>query len=293
MPSRNPDRGVSVSTVLGRRLGSELLGMREALGLRQVHAAEALTASVAKVAKMERGQVPMRDPDVRALCHLYGESDPEVVERLLGLARLDRERRRARGWWRQGLDVGGLGEYIAMEDAATQIRTWQTALVPGLLQTADYVRAMCVVSETWKDPDEIEPVVSVRMKRQARLSGERPLRFHAVISEGALRQQVGGPDVMRAQLAHLVNMAEMPNVHVQVLPYRAGAHPCMSGAFSILSFAEPGAVDVAYTESIASAVWVESANGNAIYDRSFDRIARMSLAPRDSVELIHDIGKGM
>ncbi|MEV7416002.1 helix-turn-helix transcriptional regulator [Streptomyces sp. NPDC089919] len=293
MPGRNPDRGVSVSTVLGRRLGGELLRMREALGLRQAHAAEALTASVAKVAKMERGLVPMRDPDVRALCHLYGEDDDDVVDGLLALARLDRERRRARGWWHHGPDVGGLGEYIAMEDAATQIRTWQTALVPGLLQTADYVRAMCVVSETWKDPGEIEPVVTVRMKRQARLAGERPLRFHAVIAEGALRQQVGGRDVMRAQLAHLVQMAELPNVHVQVLPYSAGAHPCMSGAFSILSFAEPGAVDVGYTEGIASAVWVESAAGTAIYDRSFDRIARMCLAPRASVDLIHGVGKGM
>ena len=97
MPSRDPERGNPVSTVLARRLGGELLRLREGLGLRQVHAAEALTASVAKVAKMERGLVPMRDPDVRALCHLYGVDDERVVADLLRLAKLDRERRRARG----------------------------------------------------------------------------------------------------------------------------------------------------------------------------------------------------
>ncbi|MGW7594517.1 helix-turn-helix domain-containing protein, partial [Streptomyces rubiginosohelvolus] len=101
MAGSNPDRGRTVSTVLGRRLGGELLRMREACSLRQAHAAEALTASVAKVAKIERGLVPMRDPDVRALCHLYGETDETTVGKLLALAKTDRERRKASGWWNQ------------------------------------------------------------------------------------------------------------------------------------------------------------------------------------------------
>ncbi|MFD4240095.1 helix-turn-helix domain-containing protein [Streptomyces sp. NPDC058525] len=293
MPNRDPDRGISVSTVLGRRLGGELLRLREGCGLRQSHAAEALTASVAKVAKMERGLVPMRDPDVRALCHLYGVDDEGVIGGLFHLARLDRERRKARGWWRHDPDVGSLAEYIAMEDVATQVRTWQMALIPGLLQTADYVRAMCVVSETWREPDEIEPIVTVRMKRQVRLSGETPLRFHAVISEAALRQEIGGPAVMRGQLDHLIEAAELPHIHVQVLPFRTGAHPGLSGAFSVISFAEPGAVDVGYNESISSTVWVEAKEGTAVYTRTFDRLARLSLAPRDSVNLIASISKGL
>ncbi|MGE7389836.1 DUF5753 domain-containing protein [Streptomyces sp. NPDC004126] len=292
MPSRDPDRGTSVSTVLARRLGGELLRLREGLGLRQSHAAEALTASVAKVAKMERGLVPVRDPDIRALCHLYGVDDEDVIGGLIRLARLDRERRKARGWWRHDPEVGSLAEYIAMEDAATHIRTWQTALIPGLLQTADYVRSMCVVSETWREPDEIEPIVTVRIKRQARLRGETPLRFHAVISEAALRQEIGGPAVMRGQLDHLIESAELSNVHIQVLPFRTGAHPGLSGAFSVISFAEPGAVDVGYNESISSTVWVESKSGSEVYTRTFDRLARLSLAPRDSVNLIASISKG-
>ncbi|MDK9497481.1 DUF5753 domain-containing protein [Streptomyces katrae] len=291
MPNRDPDRGTSVSTVLARRLGGELLRLREGLGLRQSHAAEALTASIAKVAKMERGLVPMRDPDVRALCHLYGVDDEDMVAGLIQLARLDRERRKARGWWRHDPEVGSLAEYIAMEDAATHIRTWQMALIPGLLQTADYVRSMCVVSETWREPDEIEPIVTVRIKRQARLRGETPLRFHAVISEAALRQEIGGPAVMRNQLDHLVESAGLPNVHIQVLPFRTGAHPGLSGAFTVISFAEPGAVDVGYNESISSTVWVESKDGSEVYTRTFDRLARLSLAPRDSVNLIASISK--
>ncbi|MGW1768152.1 helix-turn-helix domain-containing protein [Streptomyces sp. NPDC002073] len=293
MPGRSPDRGVSVSTVLGRRLGGELLRMREALGLRQSHAAEALTASVAKVAKMERGLVPMRDPDVRALCHLYGEKDEAAVGRLLDLARLDRERRKAKGWWQHSPDAGGLAEYVAMEDVAARVRTWQLAVIPGLLQTADYARALAVSDEYWQDPDDIERIVAVRMKRQNRLGGQEPLHLHAVVWEGALRQEVGGAAVMRAQLSHLLEVAQAPNVHVQVLPFRVGGHPCVAGAFSMLSFADAGAVDVVHVDTIASTVWVESDEEAGLCSRYFDRTARMSLAPRDSVDLIDSIRKGI
>ncbi|MFG2293317.1 DUF5753 domain-containing protein [Streptomyces sp. NPDC048603] len=128
--------------------------------------------------------------------------------------------------------------------------------------------------------------------RQDRLRQRVPLRLHALISEAVLRQQVGGPEVMRAQLCHLAEVAALPNVHVQVVPFHAGAHSGLSGSFNVFSFAEPGAVDVGYTETIASTVWVESAEGSALFRATFDRVARLSLAPRDSVELIEGISKG-
>lgn len=281
-----------VSTVLARRLGGELLRLRDAAGLTQPQAAQVLSATAAKIAKMERGWVPFRDPDIVALCKLYGVTEEGRVRSLLALAKLDRERRKAKGWWQQVPTMGGLAEYVAMEDVATRIRTWHLALVPGLLQTADYIRALGVTSD-WTHPDEIEVMVTTRMKRQGRLRGDKPLEFHAVLWEAALRQQIGGPEVMRAQLDHLVAMAELPNVHVQVLPFRVGAHHAGGGSFNLVSFAEDGALDVGYAEGVAATVWAEGAESSAAYARAFGRVSRMSLAPQASVELIAAIGKGM
>ncbi|MEV6727471.1 MULTISPECIES: helix-turn-helix transcriptional regulator [unclassified Streptomyces] len=286
-------QGNRVSTVLGRRLGGELNRLRTAAGKTQLQAAQEISATATKIVKMESGWVPMRDPDIRVLCEFYGVSDAQFTTGLLDLARLDRERRKAKGWWQHSPDAGSMAEYIAMEDVATRVRTWQLSLIPGLLQTADYTRALAVSDEFWQEPDDIERIVAVRVKRQHRLRSEVPLQVHAVVWEGALRQEVGGTHVMRAQLAHLLELAELPNVHVQVLPYRAGGHPCIGGTFNVVSFAEAEAMDVVHVDVIGSTVWVESREQSAVYSRYFDRTARMSLAPRDSIDLIDSIHKGL
>jgi transcriptional regulator with XRE-family HTH domain len=290
---RNPDRGKTITTVLGRRLGGELLRMREARDLRQAHAAEALTASVTKVAKIERGQVPLRDPDIRALSRLYGETDEAVIGKLLALAKADRERRKAKGWWNQYPQLTAQIEYVALEDIATELRTWQLAFVPGLLQTADYARALAVGNGSWDDLDEIETFVEARMARQARLGGERPLQLWALLHEGAVRQLVGGRDVMRAQLEHLLEAAHLPNVRVQVVPFIAGAHPGMTCAFTVVSFAEPGALDVVQVDTSSTKVWLESETDAAHHNATFDRITRLGLAHSNSVRLIDSIRKEM
>jgi hypothetical protein len=267
--------------------------MRETCDLRQTHAADALTASVTKIAKIERGQVPLRDPDVRALCHLYGEQDEAVIGKLLALAKADRERRKAKGWWNQYPHLTAQIEYVALEDIATELRTWQLAFVPGLLQTPDYARALAVGNGAWHDLDEIESFVEARMARQARLGGERPLQLWAVLHEGAVRQLVGGRDVMRAQLGHLLDTAELPNVHVQVVPFIAGAHPGMTCAFTLVSFAEPGALDVVQVDTSSTKVWLESETDAAHHDAIFDRVTRLGLAHSNSVRLIDSIRKEM
>ncbi|MET9032167.1 helix-turn-helix domain-containing protein [Streptomyces mirabilis] len=293
MAGRSPDRGVSVSTVLARRLGGELLRMREAHGLRQAHAAEALSASVAKVAKMERGLVPIRDPDIRALCHLYGETGEPAIGRLLTLARTDRERRKAHGWWNQYPQLPAMVEYVALEDIATSIRTWQLAFIPGLLQTPAYARAVAVGAGSWEDPSEIEPFVEARLARQARLRSERPLELWVVLHEGALRQLVGGREVMREQLGQLLDLADMDTVKVQVVPWLAGANPGMTGSFSVVSFAELGALDVVHMDVPSSTLWLESEEDAARHGRIFDRIARIGLAERNALDLIEAIRKEM
>ncbi|MEW2579590.1 helix-turn-helix domain-containing protein [Streptomyces syringium] len=268
-----------VSTVLGRRLGGELLQLRTQAGFTQGQAAKALTASTAKVAKMERGWVPMRDPDIRALCELYGVRDPSAVGGLLELARIDRERRKAKGWW-NGVPVLSrvkMTEYVSLESVAASIRYWQVSYVPGLFQTADYVRAL--------RPDE--QFVAARIERQRRLAEAPPLSVWTVINESALRCQVGGPDVMRGQLEHLNRLSREPNVTVQVRPFAAGPHPALGAAFNILSFAEPGAMDVVYMEVPLSQHWAEGGEEAAQHAALFDSAAATALSPDDSRAFIN------
>lgn len=281
------------STVLGRKLGAELLRLRDAAGRKQQEASDVLSATPSKVVKMERGWVPVRDPDIKALYEFYGGNDPGALEALLRLARLDRERRKAKGWWGFVSESSPLSQYIAMEDAATNIRSWELSFVPGLFQTAEYTRALVVGHGEWEDPEEVEPIVEVRQKRQQRIHGERPVELYAVVWEAALRQLVGGSEVMRRQLTHVLEVAELPHVRLQVLPFRAGSHPCATGPYQILSFAESEAIDVIYTDTTSAALWVENEEESAKYRRYFEHTSRLSLSQHDSLRLINDIRQGI
>ncbi|WP_431044581.1 helix-turn-helix domain-containing protein [Streptomyces sp. P1-3] len=270
-----------VSTVLGRKLGGELLQLRLAAGLTQGEAAKAITASTGKVAKMERGWVPMREPDIRALCERFGVSDPAAVGGLLELARIDRERRKAKGWWNDFSRLGDMHEYVALESAATTVTMWQVAYVPGLLQTPAYIRAL----------NSDEQFVSARLARQQRLTEATPLALRVVIFEAALRNLVGGAEVMKEQLTHLAAVATRPNITVQVRPFSAGSHPQMDSAFNIMSFAEPGAMDVVYMEVPFTRLWIEGGEGAAQHVELFETIARQALSEGDSQAFIKRISE--
>ncbi|MFF2805701.1 helix-turn-helix domain-containing protein [Streptomyces sp. NPDC058000] len=271
------------STVLGRKLGGELLKLRTAKGLTQPQAAAHLTATQTKVVKIERGVVPVRDPDLHALCDLYGVERPGPArDRLLALAKADRERRRAKGWWEEYTDLGDLQEYIQLEAGASRIRTFQNQLIPGLLQTPEYARAVTAADDVWEDPDEIDQFVAARISRQARLTEEVPLNFWAILSEGALRQQVGGPTVMQGQLERLLEASAMPNVKLQVWPFEATAHASMTGPFVILGFEEPASLDVVYVETAGSRLWLESEDDAHRHRGLFDSVRRKALSPEDT-----------
>jgi transcriptional regulator with XRE-family HTH domain len=281
-----------MSTVLGRKLGGELLKLRDALGLTQPQAAAALTATQTKIAKIERGFSPVRDPDLHALCELYGvERDSPVRGRLIALAQTDRERRRASGWWKEYTDLGDLVEYIQLEDGAATIRTYQSQLVPGLLQTPQYARAVAVADDVWQDLDDVEQFVQVRLARQARLTDEHPLELWAILSEAALRQQVGGQTTMRGQLEHLLTATDLPNVKLQVLPFSAGAHASMSGPFVIVGFEEPASLDVVYLETPGSTLWLEREEDANRHRGLFDSVRRSALSTTDSLALLSDLIK--
>jgi hypothetical protein len=284
-------QGNRVSTVLGRKLGGELLSLRTAAGLTQGQAAKAITASTGKVAKMESGWVPMRDPDIRALCTLYGANDPATVGGLLELARIDRERRKAKGWWNDVALSSAMKQYAPLESVATAIKSWQVSFIPGLLQTAGYVR---VVRRSWlpdEPPDEAEKFVASRMARQWRLSGESPLSLQVVIPEAALRIPAAHSEMLREQLESLLDWGERPNITVQVLPFSTGFVLGLTGSFNVLSFGEPGAMDVVYVESSHSHVWVEGGDGAAAHVRIFEKTAQRALSEPDTRAFIEALIK--
>ncbi|WKX70200.1 helix-turn-helix transcriptional regulator [Streptomyces sp. XD-27] len=274
-------QGNSTSSVLGRRLGGELTKLRTTAGLTQPQAAKALSASTAKVTKMERGWVPIRDPDIRVLCELYGVTDPATVGGLLELARVDRERRKAKGWWSDCPALGDMQEYVTLESAATVIRTWQLSYVPGLLQTPRYARTL----------NDDEQFVAARIARQQRLTDEPSLSLHAVIFEAVLRNLVSGAGVMREQLEHLSAMADRPGISLQVLPFSAGATQRIHGAFNIISFADPGELDVVYTEGPLTHLWIEGKEKAAKFAELFESIAQQALNERDSQAFIKHISE--
>lgn len=178
-----------------------------------------------------------------------------------------------------------------MEAICESIRTYQVQLVPGLLQTAEYGRAVTVASRAWRTPEEIDQFVRVRLTRQERLTGEAPLTYWAVLAEGVLRQQVGGPEVMGAQLRHLVTMARQPNVTLQVLPFSRGAHASMYDPYLLLTFPQMASLDLVLTETPAGNIWMERESEVACYQALFDGARMAALPPTESLTLIQQVAE--
>ncbi len=286
MPSVKP------STVLGRQLGDELKRFREAAGVSMVEAAETLDCTKGKISRLENGHVPVRTPDLNALMHRYAVEDTETRERLNALARRANRRRRD-GWWHQYSSVLGdaYRDQIELEAICDRVRTYEVQLVPGLLQTAEYGRAVTVASRAWQTPEEIDQFVTVRLARQQRLSDEAPLEFWAVLAEGVLRQHVGGPAVMSAQLKHMAAMAELPNVTIQILPFARGAHSGMFGPYLVLSFPQVTSLDLVLTETPTGNVWMEREPEVAYYRELFNDARTSALPPTESLALIRRIAE--
>ncbi|MEU1270380.1 helix-turn-helix transcriptional regulator [Streptomyces sp. NPDC005799] len=283
---------VKPSTVLGRQLGDELRKFREATGVSMAEAAELLDCTKGKISRMENGHVPVRIPDLNALMHAYRVEDPETRNRLAAMAQRANRRRRE-GWWHQYSSVLGdsYRDQIELEAICDSVRTYEVQLVPGLLQTAEYGRAVTVASRAWKTPEEIDQFVQVRLARQQRLTSEGPMSLWAVLAEGVLRQHVGGPAVMQAQLEHLATMAELPNITVQVLPFSRGAHSGMFGPYLLLSFPQVTSLDLVLTETPTGNIWMEREPEVAYYRALFDDARTTALPPTESLRLIRRTAK--
>lgn len=279
-------------TVRLRRLGMELRALREAAGLNSQQAAEELGCSQSKISRLENGKSPVSVRDVRDLLGLYGVTDEQQRERLLGLARESRQR----GWWAEfgAWLPSGFDTYAGMEAAAASVRAYQAQLVHGLLQTEDYAKAVLRALRPEDTRESVEKLVQFRLARQAQLTrAENPLQLWVIFEEEVLRRPVGGLAVMQAQLQHILEVAEEPGITIQVLPTVRGAHAGLDGSFSLFEFPEPGDLDVAYVGGQAGTVFIEKIEDVKRFAMRFDHLRAAALDMGDSAELITRIAGDM
>jgi transcriptional regulator with XRE-family HTH domain len=270
-------------TVRRMLVGAELRRLRTAKGLSREQAGEAIRASEWKIHRLENGQVSFKERDIVDLLRLYGVTDADEVAAFVVLAR----EANTPGWWQRYGDVlpPWFRTYVDLESAASLIRTYEGQLVPGLLQTDDYIRA--VVHDASLEPSEdVGRRVRLRMARQTVLTREHPPRLWAVVDEAALRRPVGGREVMRGQLERLIAATKLPNVTLQILPFAGGAHPAMVGAFSILRFADPELPDVVYLEHLTNAVYLDKREEVERYLDVMELLCVASEPPARTVELL-------
>jgi hypothetical protein len=253
--------------------------MRERAGLTGEEAGTALERSGSWVSRVETGRVGLRGRDLTDLLRLYRVEDPDVVEQLTLLAREGKQR----GWWSRYADIvtGAYATYIGYEAEATELLTYQTLCVPGLLQTEAYARALFSAGMPAVSPETVERKVEVRLARQAVLTRQRALRLSAIVDESVLHRVLGDRDVMQEQLRHLAAVSRRPNVSIQVLPFDAGQHPGMVGSFSLVRFALPDDPDVVYIEGMSRDVFVESDDAHE-YREIFEHLKAVALSPEQS-----------
>lgn len=276
--------GKHIPTVRTRRLTGELRRLRDQAGMTWGEVYEPMGWSESKMYRIENDKSRVLPRDVKRLLTLYGV-EGEEFDALMELARKATEK----GWWHE------YGEalptwfqfYVGLEDAASSLRDYQASLIPGLLQTEDYMRAIMLTSPVTDSDDVIERHVEVRLARQARVvSDHNALGLWVVLDESVVRRLVGGRDIMRSQLEHLIDLAGLRNVTLQILPFSAGEHASMLGAFTILEFPGEGDPDVVYQESQTGSLYVEKPEQITRYSLMFDHLREKALSGAQSLTLL-------
>ncbi|WP_329563831.1 DUF5753 domain-containing protein [Kitasatospora sp. NBC_01266] len=282
--NRNP-------TVRQRRLARTLKELRTAKRLTLAQAAQQLACAESKISRIEAAQSGVRLIDLRLLLDLYDVHDRGTRA---GLEALSREGR-LRGWWdRYSETLSPLyADYIALEADASDAYSIQTLLVPGLLQTEDYTRAVVRAQIEDATPEQVEILTKVRQERRSVLTRNAPLRLWVVLSESVLKHQIGGPSVMRGQLEFLASASDNPTINIQVLPEASDVHAALFGPVVILSFPETTETDVAYVDSLLSTLYIEEPDEVFKYANLFRRALAESLPRTESLALIERIAKGM
>ncbi|MFF3615787.1 helix-turn-helix domain-containing protein [Streptomyces sp. NPDC002580] len=275
-----------------RKLGAELRALRAGSGLTSGEAARLLGWHQSKVSRIETGTSGVKPGDVERLLDAYGVEDPELRELLVVLAGSKGNGRHH--WWHayRGVLPATYRDFISLESGASDMRTLETSVVPGLLQTPEYARAVTRAAVGGLEESRLDALVEVRLARQDVLRSDPPLRLSAVLDEAVLRREVEGPEVMARQLGRLCESATLPQVRLQVLPFRAGAHIGVTGPFVIFSFPTTSDLDVVVLDHLTSSLYLEQKEDLQAYAEAFDALQFHALSPEDSLDYIAGIADG-
>ncbi|MGW0707199.1 helix-turn-helix domain-containing protein [Streptomyces sp. NPDC002643] len=278
-------------SVLRMILGRQLEELRTRAGLTFEQAGEAIGVSHSTIRRMEAAKVArLRLPDVEKLLQIYGVREQEEIETFLKSVREANKR----GWWHTYRDVlpDWFAAYLSLEQAALQIRAYEPQFVHGLLQTEDYARALLRSGNPHASTEATDRMVALRMRRQELLSREQPPRLWVVMDETVLRWPVGGPDVMRAQIDHLIEVNRLPQVTLQLMPFQNGPHPAMrAGAFHLFRFKAPELPDIVYLNGLVGAVYLDKTDDVVVYREALDRLGAQSAPARKTEAVLGAIRK--
>jgi len=258
--------------------------LRESSGYKLEEVAAQLGVAPSTLSRIETGKAPTKSAYLNQMLETYGVTDAAQRQVLVDMAREGHRK----GWWAAYDDVlpSGFDIFVGLEAETAGIRSYEISVVHGLLQTADYARA--VIRETFPrhTAEQVDRLVDLRMARQGRFDDDPPLELWAILDEAVIRRTVGGATVMRRQLTHLLAEAGRPGVTLQVLPFISGAHAAHGGPFSILEFPDRSDSEVVYVESVAGILYLEKDREVRVRSESFDRLRAAALSPSASADLI-------
>ena len=276
-----------------RRLRTELRKARQDAGQTQEQVADAMDWSLSKMIRIEAGTVGISTTDLKALLDHYELDDQDLRSQLVALARAARER----SWWSVYRDVAppGLLQLIGYEAASYIIRNFETLLIPGLLQTEDYARAVIPSLEEGTTAERLDTLVEIRMRRQEQVDRDDPPLMFFILDEAAVRRLVGSRDIMRRQIHYLSEMAAKPNVTIEIVPFTTGTHPGLRGPFVIIEFPEPGDEDVLFLEARGDLIrgGISEEGEVSAHREVFEELRRLSLGPDGSITYLRKLADEM
>jgi len=283
MPEARSSAGSS-PTLRRRELGALLRGLRTERGLTVEHVAGELLCSPSKVSRMETGQRGATPRDIRDLCQLYGVTDPSEQERLATLAKEGKQQ----GWWQSFAVQLPYMTYVGLEQEAAVINVFHSSVVPGLLQTGDYTRAIHKNGIPRLEDQAIEERVEERHKRRQILTRDNPPQVEVLLDEAALHRPLGGAAVMQEQLNQLIVETKRPNVTVRIIPYKIGAHPALESNFTLLEFTGQ-APTVVYVEGLVGQIYLERQQDVDRYLLVLELLRGLALSSQDSAALVAQV----